>query len=338
MQEETNTSGSSPSGTDAAPVSGPTRKITNDKPDHWKATVAMSMNGLALLCTNPHDRQVEIGFVEDMHSPVSICIDGPGGKIPRFHCERGKKYLITVTRMTPQDMGEFYEDGMKVQKDPEDFRWMPDLHRLHPLGIDIQRNAKSALSAKLVIKDAVFYTAALSTNTAAIEDTTGTVPTENTIIGRVLGADITCPSDSNDAGVVVRVWKEGTSDPVFDQTLSKATKPYKIAIETIAEMPGDHMHMLYHNVITVSEPSRFRIVYQPGEPPIHNCGSFVGDSKEKVFYPEGLDKATLIGEDNRERFESYKDAVEAGFSFHLMSEQYACQPLPDGDGPLPEFP
>ncbi len=314
------------------------RKITNTKPNHGSATANVRIHGLSLLCTNARDNTVEIGFFRHGHTPVCICIDGPSGPIS-FPCDDGKDYTIVIERAKPQTMGEFYHHPKSRNQDIEDFRWMPDLLVMHPRGADPTDGTKQRLSAKLVIRDGIYYTNVRSQNPARLWDTAGHVDDVVDYVGRVLGVDLTCdPNDPGDDGIIVGVFEKNTPTPVFESRLPRSDGRYTINVETISlDSNEDHMPMLYR-VIDAKEHSRFSLRYD-GEDPIEYCGcydvsNFVGYAAKRIFYRADAPEAAEILGEERVEFKTFREAVDAGFSWRGRSDQYACQSFPGGEGPI----
>ena len=316
----------------------PYRPPTNDKPSDSQPTVASTINGLSLLCTNPSQNRVEIGFIGCDHGPILVSIIDPHGA-PHgtpFVGDRTKKYYLNMARVSSTAMGDFYEDGRLYPVDPEDFRWMPDLHLFHT-GVKPKSGAGHHLSAILFIQDATFYTAAKSIFDATIEEVHGWRLPREEKIGRVLGANITCdPRNTTDTAVRITVVEVESGTTVFDEALAKGQGTWKVKIETIPDPEtGDHMPMLY-DLVDIPDSLRFSIRYKSFEPPTHELGPFIGNLEKKLFYPLSSPEGASLDPDASPRFDTFDDALEGGFTFY-WSDQYACQPLPDGDGPI-DFP
>lgn len=316
------------------PLPVDSRPITNTKPDPTKATTVLSVNGLSVLCTNIKDDQVEVGFLDGSHFPVKIRIFKPNETKHwrAFDCDQNKKYVIRVFRTKSVGRGTFYHSTSNPW-DRWDFRRMPDLKKLHPLGISIRSRAADALSAKLIIKDGVFYSAGLSSIPATIEDTKGSGIFSSDVIGNLLGATITCdPNDTNDSKVYVQVFEVGKAAPVFSEGMSRDSGPFRLSIASTPADQHDHMHMVYDSVISVKDPARFRIKYVQTIVRSTLMG-YVANTSTKEFFALEAAEADAIPDKDRAFSESADDFLKMGYTSR-SSDQYACQPLPDDDGPI----
>ncbi len=267
----------------------PTRPPSPTRPGSSKATLDIEIYGLALLCANPSSNNVQIGFLGGHgHKPVHVHVYDPDSQNNvDFEGRDGKTYMIQIEKTHPRSMGYFYYDGRRYPKDSKDFRWMPDMHELHPTST-LRSSAKGECSAILEMSDAVFYTADKANNDATIVEEHNGQPPIKEKYGRLLGAEITC--DANDAGVNISIIEDGVIVTGFPITLAKKSKPWEMEIHTLSRTPQDHMHMLY------------------------DCLENTGNYKYSLRY------AT-----NEARIQSR--------CRKFRSNEYACQPFPDGDGP-----
>lgn len=319
------------------PFSRPTTTIP---PDHHTATARVFIDGLSVLCTNRVRNDVEVGFIEHEHDPLELLIFKRSSCRPYkiLRLVENDKALIEVYRTHSLGMGEFYTKGTPT--DDEDCAHLVDLKTLHSGAMTPKSNGKSHMSAKLVLTNAKFYTAKLSSVHAKIYDRSGTKPDEIRPIGKILGADLTC--DNKDTGVVVRatVYRQGALSVQLHEQLNKADGPFTISIGTQAKNNNDHMPMIYQ-VMTAT--GRFGVEYLGYEPRWKHCG-LIGALREAELYLNGTPEADAVEEENRRSFETLEEALELNFKpmFDVtrwkMATQFACQTLPDGDGPLPNYP
>jgi hypothetical protein len=257
------------------------RLRTSTKPDHNLATARIFIYGLSILWLNHRNKTVEIGFVKDEHSPVTLKVCKQDDcKDCWIYKPKDRKVRIEINKTIPSGMGEFYEDD---RANSEDFEWMPDLKgRFWHKGANIQTKggAEHYLSAKLVLKDAVFYTHLRSVSDAE-QRGRGSSLRILSDIGRVLGADIIC--DENDAGIEVKViGKKATGDEeiIEQKSFAKGDGPFTISLITEPESNHDHLHLLYDQILDVpaTEP-KYRLKYKEEEDPFKHCDN-VGRATE----------------------------------------------------------
>ncbi len=202
----------------------------------------MKIYGLALLCSNPRGKSVQIGFIGMHHDPIHFHVFDPNGNdYIDFRGQNHKEYHILIQKSIVRTQGNFYEDGRMFPKDSKDFRWMPDMHRLHP-GSKIKPGVSAQFSAILELSDAVFYTADKANNDAILSETNNLKPTIKEKFGRLLGADIAC--EENDTGVNISIFEGGDLLRGYPKELDKRSKPWTMEIHTKTQ-GGDHMDMLY---------------------------------------------------------------------------------------------
>lgn len=215
---------------------------TPQKPDHTKATAQIFVDGLSILKFNEAEKCVEIGFVKEHHSPVEVVVYKDCKPLYPYSGAGNKPVTIEIRKTNPKSIGECYKDA---KKDEEDFAWMPDLCQWYSAAkIDVNKAvAQHHLSAKLVLRDAVFYTKIKSVSEAVRTDLdTGEADVEN--IGRVLGADITCEDD--DSELIVSI----TGEP--DQRFSKNDGPFLITVRTYPhDHSSSHFGLLYDYIIAL---------------------------------------------------------------------------------------
>ena len=242
---------------------------TTDKPKHHEATARICVDGLSILCPNIKKNTAEIAFVKEDHTDVAINVyNSDCKKIFRHTCLQAEKARIEILKTNSNTMGKVYK---KSKSDDEDFEWMPDLNGTdwYPNAvIKIKSDAKDNLSAKLVLKDADFYTREKSKNPGQQINPDGSVKGEIGSIGRVLGANITCTS--GDTGLIIRI--ESNTGEIISQFLPKEGGPYLITVETkpIDELK-DHLHHIYHLLEMNPDPSpKYGFRYKSNEDPWDN--------------------------------------------------------------------
>lgn len=233
-------------------VETPTARIkmkipeTTDKPKHSEATASVYTYGLSVMCANENDKTAEIAFVKDEHSAVEILVYKGGCGVPFWShkCDINKKTKIGIQKSNPSDIGRLYKDS---KKDKADFDWMPDLNgdKWYPnTKIGIQATAKKYLSAKLILKDAHFYTSLKSIHNAMQDRKDGGQKVNLGKIGRVIGADIFC--DDNDTEITITI--DDGSKPCIEH-FPKKDGPFFISVATDANSDSNHLHHLYHHII-----------------------------------------------------------------------------------------
>ncbi|MCA1623721.1 MAG: hypothetical protein LC768_06370 [Acidobacteria bacterium] len=308
--------------------------VTNENPKRKLATASIYVDGLSVLCPNSINKTVEIAFVEGEHTPVRIEIrKSSGGFVAAHDCPLGQKVNIEIKKSRPKEIGKLYKNS---KSEDEDFDWMPDLNGpdWHP-GIDlsIRPQAKNHLSAKLVLRDATFYTE-LKSRSKAKQTNKRTGEIKNLTVGRVLGANIVC--EAEDEGIVL------TTSSGFNPQLPKAGGPYIITVRTRSEHEHDHLHLLYEQIIEVSDGHPgYEFEYVTREP-IWSPWGIIGDSRSNVYYEASSQEAGEIPDGDKVIFKTIEDAEKKEFkpaeSSGITSTEFVCQTFPGGEGPLPAFP
>jgi hypothetical protein len=308
--------------------------VTNENPKRKPATASIYVDGLSVLCPNSINKTVEIAFVKDEHTPVRIEIRKSDGSFVAAHdCPAGQKVYIEIKKSRPKEIGKFYKNS---KSEDEDFDWMPDLNGpdWYP-GVDIHvtPNAKNHLSAKLVLRDATFYTK-LKSRSKAKQTNLQTGDVKYLTVGRVLGANIIC--DAEDEGIVL------TTSSGFNPPLPKAGGPYIITVRTISEREHDHLHLLYQHIIRASDGHPgYKFEYETPER-IWSPWEIVGDSRGNVYYEAFSQEAGEIPNGDKVIFKTIEGAEKKGFkrakSSSIKSTKFACQTFQAGEGPLPDFP
>ena len=219
-----------------------------DKPEHDRAAASIYVEGLSILCPNDKKKTIEIAFIKEDHTAVGINVYRGGCEpVFRYSCKKEEKVKIEIGKSQSKDMGRVYLDA---KQDDEDFGWMPDLNgdEWYP-GIDIKmrENAKNYLSAKLVLKDAYFYTHLKSEHAGLQNRKDGNPKKDIGRVGRILGADIVC--DPTDKGISLRI--ESSSGEVINEFFSKSECPFFISVVTRPESIASHLHHIYHYIISL---------------------------------------------------------------------------------------
>jgi len=252
--------------------------IKTTPPDHDKALAQIFVSGLSLLCFNPIDRRAELGFVESHHSLLEMKIFKNGctcfwsSKDDFGHSMKNVGITINATKT---GIGSRYENGLA---DDEDFGHMPDLAKLHKVAkFDLKPNAEAALSARVDIHDATFYTHKMSKNKAwlyEIDDLTSTPETIGDVyIGRILGADII----TTEAIVIEIKYKERGVIKTFPITLPNDGSKYSIVLKTTPHDEGKgHIKLIYDKIIEKpSRAPRYDFKFQDEEPEWRFCNEKV---------------------------------------------------------------
>lgn len=269
---------------------------TTVKPVHDDATARIFVDGLSVLCPNESDNSVDIGFIREHHGDVEIRIyKGQCQLVSAYKLRRAQSALIRIEKEHPQNMGSAYEDS---KKDPEDFGWMPDLAQWHG-SLIIKPHAADHLSAKLALKDAVFYTHVLSNSTALRTDLDSGDTYDLGKLGRVLGADIFC--DDEEPGLILTALTE--DGEIIRHSLPKDDGPYFIVVKTEPEdRLTSHLHLLYDHIVKI-----------PSAEPRYDF-RYTGEEDEWEFCP-----------------------TSEKLSMFRVTE-FACQVIGGGGGPLPDEP
>lgn len=221
---------------------------TAEKPEHHKATASIYIEGLSILCPNLENQTTEIAFIKEDHTPVEIKVyKNRCQPFWRYSGKKDEKVKIEIQKTTPKSIGKLYRDSKNYD---EDFGWMPDLNSSdwHPNAeITIKDGAKDHLSAKLILKDAFFYTL-LKSEHNGLQSWGDGKPFSIGRIGRILGADIECEDEDTD--VTIRI--EGSNGTIDGTTLRKDAGPFFISVVTKPESEASHLHHLYHQIIELN--------------------------------------------------------------------------------------
>jgi hypothetical protein len=305
---------------------------TPDNPQLTPSAANIFIDGLSVLCPNYDEKAVEIAFLKAGHWPVKIEIrDKNGAHIGTHECPPDQKVKIEIRKIVPKDLGKAYKNS---RKDNEDFRWMPDLDDWHSDSeIKIRDGAKKHLSAKLIIKDAVFYTKLKSRSKAIRRHKHNPVDEKRLIVGRILGANIVCAPAED----FMLVTSSG-----FEPPLPKEGRPYTITVRTMSRHEHEHLYLLYENIIKVVNPPHPGYTFRYESPERHwTPWGFIGDRRENIYYEAFSEEANKIADEHKIVFESTETAEKANFKpFNHpdnKSTEFACQTFPAGEGPLPEF-
>lgn len=273
MNKKTDNQTKKPAARKKSPAKTPAAIVpaTTVKPVHSRATASVFVEGLSILCPNALDKSVEIGFVREHHSGVKVeiykndCI-----RLASYTFSAEDRVKIEISKSNPKGIGKCYENS---KKDAEDYGWMPDLNNSDWHGaakIGIKSDAAAHLSAKLILRDAVFYTKVISRSNGVRENLKTGAKKELGKVGRVLGADIFC--ESGDTEVSVNI--ETAGGTIIRQPLPKDGGSYSIVVETKPHSEARHLHLLYDYIINLpaAEP-RYEFKYQTIEPEWHLCGA-----------------------------------------------------------------
>jgi hypothetical protein len=114
--------------------------------DHSKATVTISLEGLAIGCFNPKTRNWEVGLIrEDCHVPrvtvAKVAEDGSSSQIT-FEVDEQHKIFITAEKVVPPEQTFFTQDPFD-RKNPgvsnrEDARWIVDFEKEFNHGREVE--------------------------------------------------------------------------------------------------------------------------------------------------------------------------------------------------------
>ncbi len=278
----------------------PFDNTTPNPPDHGMALGRIFVSGLCVLCFNPIRNRAELGFIKQHHSDLRMVIVKDDGTIfwsSERDFPRPMRDVGITINSTKTGMGLRYENG---RVHDEDFDFMPNLAKLHHVEkFKIRPNARTAFSARVDIRDAIFYTAIKSVHDAylhEIPDSSSTHPAPVNLgkIGKILGADII-----TEEYIVIEIrYKEGRTVKVHPITLPNDGSKYAIFLITTTPHSGaGHIEFIYNHVIEKPiKASKYDIEFIPPEP------AFILHDQE------------------------------------IRATQFACESTGGGEGPLPPFP
>lgn len=319
--------------------------------DHSLAKLRLFVKGLSLLVdkrdpVNAGNDAFEIALLDKYHSDVVFELHNEVGDSVWPKVAFGnKRILLRIEKSSGSKPSAFYRVGPNPPTNPKDYRWMPDLAVWHrEPDLYLKPTAFNHMAAKLVVRDAVFYTERQAVGSASRSD----IDTEDVVnfagVGTLLGADIACAATETIVGIAYeRHPRTGLLTELERFSLDYNDGQHKLSISYDDTQPCNHdpLPLLYDYLIRTPNSARFRFEYELPQPNWRMNG-WVADLKDpkKEFYPRGLGPA--VDPKNRIFFDTKEDALAQNYTqgpwVTRKSDQYACQTYGGGDGPLPNFP
>ena len=262
-------------------------RITNTKPDHSKARACVFVDGLSILGFNPTKDQAEFGFFKDMHYPVTMNIYDRDCKLVwstenplDFTAESTMGAVITINA-SKKGMGQRYQK--EPWTDVEDFRNLPSLPEWHDVSkLEVIPDTGNAfISARMNIRDAIFYTHKMSVNEAMKSASGVSGQTSLGAIGRIPGADIFCaPTEKLEIEI-----KPLTDEDSIKISLDENNSPYTIFVQVKINDAGHHTSHLVHLYSVLKKPAGdnriFSLKFNAPEPEFSVCGAGLTAAKQK---------------------------------------------------------
>ena len=292
------------------------------------------LNGLSLFVKD--NVSVEFAYLEPEHPPVQLILHNryghPVWAYP-FAAVRSQPIRFSIEKAPTTHSVTFHRN----------FEHMPDLAQWHQGStVKLLEGMERAMSAKIVIKDAEFFTARTCIGEAVRTDdrpNPGTSSLHN--VGRIMGADIECgPSEQIVFNLV------GERGPLTGpKPLTQADGFHMLSIAYESEVGCVHkqpLHLIYDNFLE-DLGVRFRLDYVQPEPGWKMNGWVADDLVPLVFFDANSWLGRLIPAERRILYSTKQDAMNEGrieYPMYLdpVSDQYACQGYGGGGGPLPDFP
>ncbi len=269
--------------------------ITTTKPDHSKARACVFVDGLSLLGFNPTEDRAEFGFFKDMHYPVTMNIYNRDCKLIwstenslNFSAESTMGAVITINA-SKKGMGQRYQK--EPWTDVEDFRNLPSLPEWHGVSkLEVIPDTDDAfISARLNIKDAIFYTHKMSVNEARRSVSGVSGQTSLGAIGRIPGADIFCAPTEK---LEIEIKPLNVKDSI-KISLDENNSPYTIFVQVKINDAGHHTSHLVHLYSVLKKPTddnrTFALKFETAEPDFSVCGgSLTAAEKELAGKEKGF--------------------------------------------------
>lgn len=247
---------------------------TPTKPDHPNARARVYVDGLSVYSFNQSKKRAEFAFLREHHTTVQVKIYKKDDcKVFWSSDSIGQStdnatITINTTKSTkPGAEGKRYQ---KLPKDDEDFTHLPNIaewYGVPSLNYLPDADVKAALTARLNVHDAVFYTLQKSRSLAMRSKGSGSaVPIGQ--IGRVIGGDIFC-LPNEDLIIEIKL-QDGTVVPV--PPLKNPDK-YEITVRTKTAHRGNHFSLIYKILEKPAGEEEFSLQFaDPEEPSFIHCG------------------------------------------------------------------
>ncbi len=224
--------------------------------------------GLSLIAeksdpTNPHWDSIEVAYLEKEHEPISLELTDGHRKCWTFPKPRQpfRKIHVTIAKLAHSRPSTFKTGN---PADPTDFSRMPDLEKWHaPATTELKPTSRLHMSAKISVRDALFFTAENSETDAVVTNLDTDEYRVFSEVGTVLGASI--PFSAGESVIVsVNAIEQisGTLKVIDEYTISDPSKPHCLEINYVREnCSHDPLHLLYDHFVKTSDGSRFRFEY-----------------------------------------------------------------------------
>ena len=321
------------------------------KIDHSLATLRVFIDGLSLVVEPknpalPESEAIEILFLDKEHPDVEFLVDDIWGRrVWQYPTKPDdpRHVRVEISNDPSQAAGRLFKYGPLPPSDQKDYRWMPDLNVWHSGGIKVKQTGNNHMSAKLVVRDALFYTEEYAVYPGIRTDVDTDSPVTIRPIGTIIGADVVGPKIK--VSVKAKDPRTGRIYEVTSRTFLNTGGQHLMHVRYEGSDTCDHdpLHLLYDYFVSTAQGNRFKFEYERANL-AWRLNGWVADSEdpEKRRYERDSEEAKKIPDSRRLLFNTRKDAGDAKNEFDdvnaPMSDQYACQGYGGGNGPPPDFP
>jgi len=307
------------------------KAVTTTPLPHDQAAARIFVDGLAVFMFNTNKTRAEFGFLAYQHYAVKMKIYKNGCNLV-WSTEDWNQFphhtnniMITINSGKSTKMGSVYQENTTPMP-PEDFRRMPNLAQWHgKTELPVLGDAKTHLSARLNIHDAIFYTYKKSRGDAHRNKKTNPLPMPHNLgkVGRIIGGDI-----FNSVGETIEIKIKLQDGSIFTvpPLVNNGTDKYTITVRTraISHIP-DHFFLLYKILQLPIGYDEFNLKFVPPEIHWKHCG-------DAGLFADSHDHHEADKEESDDPYEKDRKRL------YLIATEYACQVFGGGCGELPEFP
>lgn len=243
----------------------------NTSPTPIPPTLSIQFKDLSIVAektnpSNPTENAIEVAYLEKEHGPINLELTVAGRKSWVFPKPKQplRKIHVIIQKVVSKDQSRFKSGN---PSDPEDISWMPDFSRWHhPVTTQLKPTCRLHMSAKVSVRDAIFFTAERSHVDAVVTnlDTDEYKVLEN--VGTVLGSSISCSSGESIRISVNAIDQiSGHRKEIDSYLISDINVPHELEIKyklkNKEDCDHDPLHLLYDYFVKTSDGSRFRFEY-----------------------------------------------------------------------------
>lgn len=284
-------------------------------------TATVLVNGLGIFCQNDREKSIDFGFLEVIaaNHPFRLKIYDFGSIVwdsqdePRNYFDNA---IITIRKSIASD-SYVYRNREGQRNDPKDYDWMLDLkEHIYHQNVEFITPTTSSIFAKLVIKNATFYTYLKSERNARFTLASGpdAPDPEPRQVGRVMGADILCQQSGTDDMYVDIRWLHDARQP-RSISLPRDQGPYIISIDYKCIPSDEDDFPRIYDLVRPPDGRRYNLRFESPEQDWTFRG-FIGNRSSKYYIDEChiTDQIKPHFPENRRRyFDTAHEADQARF-------------------------